>query len=267
MAALQQRSNTWRKLRLGDVTASRFGDVLARPAAGGVFKIEGRRGEYYVAADDGEILTGCFTAKADANKRRAELVAEWQKTHWSESAESYLNEKLAELIHCVPGDVWRSDATDWGTAQEPNAFEAAVPAIQTLFRQELSLPVDEYAYIAHPTEPHIGCSPDGIVGDEGLLELKCPYNGAKWIRAKRYGLTIPKENIPQVQGQLWCARKKWCAFGYFDPRVAASGLDPLLMIRVERDNEYIDNALAPRITAFRDYLYTEYDKLVERGPF
>lgn len=263
---MKQRDNLWRQQRLGDVTASRFKDVLAQPSAAGVFAITGRRSEYCVARE-GEVVSGEFSRKADATERRAELVAEWQKTNWSQSAESYLDEKLAELIHCVPSDVWRSDATDWGTANEPYGFEAAIPVVEALFGQKLSLPVDEFAYVQHPTEPHIGCSPDGLIGNDGLCELKCPFSGAKWIRAKRFGLTVPKENIAQVQGQLWATGRKWSMFGYFDPRVRASGLDPLLHTIVLRDESYIQNTLAPRVTTFRDYLYAEYDKLIGKGVF
>jgi len=221
---LKQRSTEWRRLRLGDVTASRFGDVLTKP------------------------------------RTKAE--------EWSKTAESYLNELLSELIHCVPGDKWRSDATDWGTAQEPEAFARAIPAIEAVFHQSLDMPVGEFAYIHHPTEPYIGCSPDGIIGDDGLLELKCPYNGAKWIAAKRRRLTLPKENLAQVQGQLWVTGRKWTAFCYFDPRVQASGLDPLFIVWVERDAEYIEKTLAPRVLSFRDYLRSEYDRLVNnKEPF
>ncbi len=266
MASLRQRSTEWRRLRLGEVSASRFGDVLARPSASGVFSITGTRGRYCIARGV-EIVSGEFARKADATERRAELVAEWQATHWSQTAESYLDEKLAEMIHCTPGDVWRSDATDWGTAQEPNAFKAAVPVIEALFNAELCLPVDDFAYIHHATEPHIGCSPDGIIGDQGVCEIKCPYNPSKWMRAKRKGLTLPPEYVPQVQGQLWVTDRQWCAFCYFDPRVTASGIHPLLWMTVERDNEYIDKVLAPKVTAFRDYLYLEYDRLVEKEVF
>ena len=225
---MKQRDNSWRKIRLGEVSASRFRDVLTAPRA-----------------------------------KAARAAGEW-----SASAESYLDEKLAELIHCVPADVWRSDATDWGTANEPHAFQAAIPVIRERFGEELSLPENEFAYLHHATESGIGCSPDGVIGDDGLLELKCPYNGAKWIAAKRRGLILPAENAAQVQGQLWVAGREWCAFCYFDPRVIASGLDPLLTIKVERDNDYIDNVLAPRIIAFRDWLRSEYEILIgESGPF
>ena len=225
---MKQRSPEWRQKRLGVVTMSRALDLMVQPRT-------------KAAREAGE---------------------------WSQSAQSYLNEKLSELIHCQPSDVWRSDATDWGTVNEPHAFELAIPAIKERFGGELSLPEGEYAFLEHPTEPHIGCSPDGIIGDDGLCEIKAPYSGAKWIAAKRRGLVIPKEYIPQVQGSLWVASRQWYTFCYFDPRVVASGLDPLLMIRVERDNEYIDNDLAPRVLAFRDWLRSEYRQLVgDKEPF
>ena len=257
---LKQRSNDWRRLRIGDVTASRFHDVLAEPSGKDVFSVKGGNGNWWIEADG---LTTCsFRTKTDCQATRRELVDEWRKTHWSATAESYLNEKLAELIHCVPADTWRSDATDWGLVNEPYAFEAAIPVIEQVFEKPLLLPEGEYAYIHHATEPHIGCSPDGIIGDDGLLELKCPYNGARWITAKRFGLTVPPEYMPQIQGQMWVANRQWCAFCYFDPRVAASGLEPLLFTRVIRDDKYIDNILAPRVIAFRDYLRAEYQRLI-----
>lgn len=259
---MKQRDNRWRQARLGDVTASRFKDVLAKPSAAGVFDISGEHGDWWVSRA-GETVGTNFAKKADAEKVKRELVAEWQRTHWSATAESYLNEKLSELIHCQPADVWRSDATDWGTANEPNAFEAAIPVIKERFGQTLSLPEGEFAYIHHPTEPHIGCSPDGLPGDDGLLELKCPYNGAKWIAARRSGLILPAEHKPQVQGSLWVTGRSWYAYCWYDQRVMASGLDPLLMIKVDRDDDYIDNVLAPRICAFRDYLRSEYDRLTK----
>lgn len=225
---VQQRSDAWRKMRLGDVTASRFHCPLTQPRT-----------------------------------KSARLAGEWSAT-----AESYLNELLSELLHCAPSDTWRSDATDWGTENEPHAFEAAIPVVEERFHEKLSLPEGEHAYIHHPTEPHIGCSPDGVIGGDGLLEIKCPYNGAKWIAMKRRGLTLPAENRAQVQGSLWVSGRRWYAFCYFDSRVANSGIDPLLMMRVDRDDTYIDEVLAPRVLAFRDYLTSEYERLTHEGrPF
>ncbi len=264
---MKQRDNEWRQRRLPDITASRFGDILTEPSPRGVFTTGGSRGAWYVRGKNGGRVTFDFKRKADADERKAKMVAEWKKTAWSQTAETYLNEKLTELLTGQPHDTWGSDATDWGTANEPHAFEAAIPVISAMFFTPLLLPEGEFAYIHHATEPGIGCSPDGLIGDDGLAEIKCPYNCAKWVAAKRKGLILPPEYVPQVQGQLWVCGRKWCAFCYFDPRVAASGLDPLLWIRIERDNDYIDNVLAPRVIAFRDYLKAEHVAMVGKAPF
>ena len=261
---MRQRSTEWRRARLGDVTASRFHEVLTNPSTTGVHPVIGKRGEWFVEGT-GKLP---YTKKADAEAARKEALAVWKEENWSASAEAYLDEKLAEMISGVPLDVWRHKATDWGMQNEPHAFEASIPVIQERFGEELSLPVDEFAYIHHPTEPYIGCSPDGVMGKDGLLEIKCPYNGAKWISMYRNGLTVPKEYVPQVQGSLWVTGRTWYAFCYYDPRVTNSGLDPLLVTRIERDDDYIDNVLAPKVLRFRDYLRAEYAKMVaSREPF
>ena len=286
---MKQRDNEWRQARLGDVTASRFADVLTNASTKGVFDVEGQRGEWYVtqsAPTGGFRVSGDFDTKAKASERKSELSHEWQKKHFSTTAESYLNEKLAELIHCQPSDTWRSDATDWGTENEPHAFEAAISVVERIFGESLSLPEGDFAYIQHATEPGIGCSPDGIIGKDGLGEIKCPYNGAKWIAMKRLEREYAKhpdstlrdcelpaadllgrEYVPQVQGQMWASGRKWSVFFYFDPRVKASGVDPLLWARVERDDTHIDSVLAPRVLEFRDYLRAEYENLIGKAPF
>lgn len=290
MNVLTQRSTGWRMARLGCVTASRFGDVLATPSAKGIFSVGGSKGAWHVDRE-AKTLTGDYTRKADAEERKAEMAAEWRTTAWSQTANTYMCELVAESIHCQPSDTWRSDATDWGIAQEPVAFERVGPVIERVCSAPLRMPVDEFAFVHHPTEQYIGCSPDGIIGDHGLTEIKCPYDGAKWIRAalaleditdaadadeitpeqaeqSRISVFMTPEYKPQVQGQLWVAGRKWCMFVYFDPRVEASGLDPLLYVKVYRDDEYIDTILAPRVIAFRDYMRKQVHRLIKtEGPF
>ncbi len=266
LSNMTQRSTEWRQARLGSVTASRFADVLTSPSAKGVFDIGGCRHAWRVVCE-GKTVSGDFDIQADAKERKDELVAEWAKTHWSQTALSYVSEKMDELFGRQPGDTWQSDATDWGTVNEPYAFEAAVAAVEEWCGKRLELPEGDFAYIEHPAEKFIGCSPDGIIGDDGTAELKCPYNRAKWFTAEREGLTLPAENRAQVQGQLWVTGRKWCAFCYFNPRVAPYGINPLLWVRVERDDDYIDSILAPRVIAFRDYLRSEVERLCPTAPF
>lgn len=264
---MEQRSHEWRMARLGQVTASRFHEPLTESKAAGIFSVEGERGNWAVLKQ-GEVVKDGFARKADAETWKRGLVDEWRSTHWSATAESYLNEKLAELITCQPSDTWSHPATEWGQENEPYAFEQAIPAIAQYFGSPLDLPEDEYAYIEHATEEFIGCSPDGICGKDGLLEIKCPYNPSRWIGMKRFGLTVPREYVPQVQGSLWVTGRKWYAFCYYDPRMMNSGVDPLQITKVERDDAYIDNVLAPRVIAFRDYLRAEYKRLVgQKEPF
>ena len=77
----------------------------------------------------------------------------------------------------------------------------------------------------------IGCSPDGLIGEDGGLEIKCPAlaTHVKYLLDKK----IPTEYIPQVQGNLYVTGRKWWDFLSYYP-----GLEPLLL-RVERDEEYI----------------------------
>ena len=257
---MRQRDNQWRQARLRDVTASRFADALTTPVAKGVFSIAGEKGAWHVVRE-GETITGDFTRQTDAKERQAELVAEWCKTHWSRTAHRYMVSLCGERMRNLPSDLLDVPATRWGNDWEQEAFAEALPLIEDIFGAKLSVPVGEYAYIRHPTEDGIGCSPDGIIGDDWLLELKCPYNFVNHDLTVALG-TIPPEHIPQVQGSLWITGRKGYAFGSFDPRLRRAGRDPLFLCRVERDDDYIDNVLAPRVIAFRDWLRAEYDALV-----
>jgi hypothetical protein len=80
----------------------------------------------------------------------------------------------------------------------------------------------------------VGCSPDGLVGEEGTIEIKCPLSSthvANIINNK-----MPTEYIPQVQGVLWITERQWCDFISYNPKVVAR---PIQIVRVERDPEYI----------------------------
>lgn len=237
--ALKQRSNEWRVKRLGCVTASCFGKVLTPPKT-----------------------------KADSEAGK-----------WGRTARSYMIELLTELITCNPLDTWRADSTDWGTMNEPFAFERAIPAITEEFGEPPSLPEGEFAFIEHPIEPHIGCSPDGIVGDDGMLEIKCPYNPTKIVERLWEDLDsdnnpfvqpmpmqdrLPRAYYAQIMGSLWITDRSWYAFVLYDPRLEASGVNPLRVERFERDDDYIDNTLAPKVIEFRDWLRDQYAKFIHQ---
>ena len=80
----------------------------------------------------------------------------------------------------------------------------------------------------------IGASPDGLVGDDGLIEIKCP-NTTTHISTILLGRS-PSKYKAQIQGQLMVINRKWCDFVSFDPRMDAN---PFFCVRVKRDEKYI----------------------------
>lgn len=185
---------------------------------------------------------------------------------WSKTAETYLLEKLAELITCHPSDNFTSAPTRWGTEWEDEAFQRAIPVIEERFGERLDRPVGEFAFIEHPTESHIGCSPDGIIGDTGLLEIKAPYCSVNHLRTVVSG-EMPDGHNQQIQGSLWVTGRTWYGFCSFDPRVEASGLDPLFVLKIMRDEQYIQKELAPKVLRFRDRLLDKYRSMVPKAIF
>jgi hypothetical protein len=81
---------------------------------------------------------------------------------------------------------------------------------------------------------NFGYSPDGIVGDDGLVEIKCPLATThfKYLLDNK----MPSDYWQQVQGGLWVSQRKWMDFVSFNSYFKDK---KLFTIRVERDEEYI----------------------------
>ncbi len=77
----------------------------------------------------------------------------------------------------------------------------------------------------------IAASPDGLIGDDGVLEIKCPAPPAHTDAVAR--ATMPNAHIAQVQGLLWVTGRRWCDFFSYHPEYAP------LCVRVWRDEAYI----------------------------
>lgn len=105
-------------------------------------------------------------------------------------------------------------------------------------------------------ERTIGASPDRFVGDDGLLEIKCPaehtHVGYLLTRA------VDAEYYPQVQGQLWITDRKWLDILSYHPEM------PPAIVRVERDDEYIAT-LAAAVIGFSASLEWKAVELREKG--
>jgi predicted phage-related endonuclease len=121
-------------------------------------------------------------------------------------------------------------ALAWGTDVEPFAREA--------YELETGNTVIESEFIQHPFYEFVGCSPDGLIGDKGGLEIKSPKSPRVHLE-RLIDKQIPQEYIPQVQGCMWVTGREWWDFVSFDPRMPES--HQMLIIRVERDDAFIRN--------------------------
>lgn len=166
---------------------------------------------------------GRFTAS-----RMADLTAR-TKSGQSASRKNYLAELLIERLTNTPTESFTSAAMQWGTDNEPEA--------RRLYELSHFVTVDEVGFIVHPVYEYAGASPDGLVGDDGAIEIKCP-NTATHVETLRSG-TIPDKYYKQIQWVLDCTRREWCDFVSYDPRMKDSRL--VMFVRsVPRDDDTIE---------------------------
>ena len=95
--------------------------------------------------------------------------------------------------------------------------------------------VEECGFVSHPTIEMAGASPDGLIGDDGLIEIKCP-NTATMIDVLLTGVVASKYNT-QMQFQMACTGRQWCDYVVFDPRMPAKA--QMFIKRVARDEAFI----------------------------
>lgn len=119
-----------------------------------------------------------------------------------------------------------SYSMQWGNDAEPIARQA--------YELKTGEFVTEEGFIQHPEYDFVGISPDGVIGDDGLLEIKCPKSPE--IHLQRFLNGVPDEYVPQIQGALWVTGRQWIDFVSFDPDTADEF--KMLIIRVLPDYEF-----------------------------
>ena len=182
--------------------------------------------------------------KATAS-RIADIIAK-TKTGPSASRENYVVQLVLERITQTKGESYSNAAMQWGTETEPLARQA--------YELKRGLFVDEVGFIDHPTIANSGASPDGLVGTDGLVEIKCP-NSATHMETL-VTRKIPQKYIPQMTWQMACTGRNWCDFVSFDPRFPENL--QIFIERIEYDPTYV-RMLELEVTQFLD----EVEKKVE----
>jgi putative phage-type endonuclease len=158
--------------------------------------------------------------------RIADMMARTQKG-WGASRANYAAQLIAERLTGVAESGFTSAAMQHGIDTE-----AAARAAYGFMKD---VEVIEAPFVLHPRLAWSGASPDGFMGDDGLIEIKCP-NTATHITTLRGG-EIPDKYIKQMQWQMACAEKDWCDFVSFDPRMPVEM--QLHIQRVDRNNDLI----------------------------
>ena len=183
---------------------------------------------------------GKVTASAIAN-----VIAK-TKTGVSASRDNYSTQLTLERLTGQQAEFYTNSAMEWGTATEPQARQA--------YEVYKGVFVDETGFVNHPTIEMSGASPDGLVGEDGLVEIKCPES--KTQMETLLNQKVPTKYIPQMQWQMACTGRKWCDFVSFDPRMPDNL--QLFVSRVNRDDTYI-NMLETEVKAF----LAEIDQKIE----
>lgn len=173
------------------------------------------------------------------------------KTGWGAGRANTMATLIAERLTGEPADSFSNAAMAWGTEKEPEARAAYA------FRNDID--VLEIGFVCHPTIDMSGCSPDGLVGGDGLVEIKAP-NTATHLDTL-LGQGVPAKYVSQIQWQLACTGRAWCDFASYDPRLPESMR--LFVQRVSRDDAMIAE-MEREVRVFLAELDAKLAQLTER---
>jgi putative phage-type endonuclease len=159
--------------------------------------------------------------------RIADLIAT-TKSGPAASRKNYLAELLIERLTGVPTEHYESAEMRWGTEHEPE--------VRSLYEFAFEGLVQEVGFIVHPSYSYSGASPDGLVGDDGGVEIKCP-NSSTHIETL-LGRKLPRRYYCQIQWCMECTGRQWWDYVSYDPRMRDSRL-VLYRERVDRDEAWL----------------------------
>lgn len=189
--------------------------------------------------------------KSKASKEAGEL---------SESSKDYVFDKISEYI--TNGTILdyrelNTKEINWGENYEDEA--------RKVYESVSGNSVDLCGFF--PYNEYFGGSPDGLVGSDGIIEIKCPYTGRIFVKyllletpddLKR----LKREYYTQIQGNLLATGRKWCDFVAYDPRVQNKDL-AINILRIDRDDSYIAKCV-DQLEKANNYMAEVKSKLINK---
>lgn len=170
-----------------------------------------------------QLRAGKFTAS-----RIADLIAK-TKSGPAASRKNYVAELVCERLTGEPTDHFVSREMQWGTEHEPEA--------RALYELEHDTSVEQVGFAIHDELPNAGASPDGLIGKDGAVEIKCP-NTATHIETLQTR-KVASRYYAQIQFVLDCTGRQWCDYISYDPRLKLPELQ-ICVIRVTQDERFIE---------------------------
>lgn len=134
---------------------------------------------------------------------------------------------VTERLTGIPVDGYTNAIMQRGIDVEPEA-RMAYEALRGVV-------VEEVGFIRHPKIENCGCSPDGLIGEDGMVQIKCPESTTHltWMEAGK----VPAEHVAQMQGEMAVTGRSYSDFVSYDPRFPPAL--QLFVVRVPRDDAYI----------------------------
>lgn len=229
---IEQGSESWYRARAGLATASEFATVLAEPRDDGTLP---------QAVIDAMVKGGCtaeqLAAAIKAAKRKNSSPALTRKT--------YLFKLAGEVVTGEPTESYSNAHMERGKTMEDEAR-------------------DLYSFVANVEPQRVGfvrsgqkgCSPDSLIGDNGMLEVKTklPHLLIETLFKDKF----PAEHKAQCQGALWVAEREWIDIAVYWPKM------PLFVKRAYRDEDYIAS-LASAVDKFNDELAEVVERIRRYG--
>jgi putative phage-type endonuclease len=181
--------------------------------------------------------------------RVADVLAK-TKTGYSTTRDNYMAQLVCERLTGQKSESFTNAAIQHGIETEAYARAA--------YEARYDVLVDEVGFVSHPTIEMSGASPDGLVGEDGLIEIKCP-NTATHIETL-LSESVPNKYYTQMQFQIACTGRKYCDFVSFDNRLPTEL--QMFVKRVPRDDMYI-KLIEDEIVKFLAELDTKINQLMK----
>jgi len=195
--------------------------------------------EYALNLEQGSPEWLAFKCGKVSASRIADITARLRNGDPAASRLTYMGQLIAERLTGVPAETYSNAAMEWGRLWEPVARAA--------YQFERLCTVEQVGIVLHPEIPGSLASPDGLIGDDGLVEIKCPQTGTHIETV--LSRTIPGRYQQQMQWQLACTGRSWCDFVSYDPRMPEHMR--IWIKRLERDAQRISQ-LELEVASFLD---------------